>query len=88
MKGRSGGKEKHAAVVASLPAAVELLEFGAGKDLLNDDTIMALRDEYIKAQALVLNARRQAQEIIAQAEGIAETAKKALEVGILAKSSS
>ena len=85
VRGRSGGKEKHDAVVDALPAALELIELGAGKDLLNDATVIALRDEYIKAQALVINAKREAERLVAEAQAIADRARAALEAGILAK---
>lgn len=85
VRGRSGGKEKHDAVVEALPDMVALAEFGAGKDLLNDPAIVALRDEYIRAQALVINARREALRIVDEAEAIADRARAALHQGILAK---
>ena len=84
-KGRGNGKDKHDAVVASLPEMIELLEFGAGRDVLNDAAIMALRDEYIAAQALVINAKREADRIVVEAQAIAERARAALQQGILAK---
>ena len=84
VRGRQGGQAKHDAVVENLPLAVELIELGAGRDVLNDATVIQLRDEYIRAQALVINAKRQAEQLVAEAQAIADRARTALEAGILA----
>lgn len=68
------GAEKKAAVLEVIDDSIELAEFGAGKDLLNDAVIIGLRDDYIAAEANVLNVQR-----------IAQQAKQRLQAGILAK---
>lgn len=53
----ASGKEKKAAVLAAIPNAVELAEFAAEKDLLNDDAIGQLISAAIDAEAAALKAR-------------------------------
>ena len=51
------GAEKKTAVRESLPHAIELIEFGAAKDLLNDEAIQMLIRASIDAEAAALKAR-------------------------------
>ena len=51
------GSEKKQAVVDSIPGAIELVEFGVGRDLLNDPAIMQLVSAVIDAEAAALKAR-------------------------------
>jgi len=80
------GAEKHRAVVEALPESAALAEFATGRDLFNDETLAALRDEFIAAEALVLNARRDAMKLVVDAVAARERVRKLLEAGILAKS--
>lgn len=79
------GPEKKAAVLDHVDEAIELAEFAAGRDVFNDAALLALRDQYIHAEALVLNARRDAARIVSEAVDVALQAKRALEAGLLAK---
>lgn len=85
VRGRGNGAEKHAEVVASIPEALALTELAAGRDLFNDATIAKLRDEYMAAVALGINAKREVERIQAEAQAIIERTRTALEAGILAK---
>lgn len=51
------GRDKKAAVEQSIPHAVELIEFAAEKDLLNDEAIKQLISVSIDAEAAALRAR-------------------------------
>lgn len=51
------GPEKKAAVLAAIPESISLLEFGAGKDVLNDAAVQQLLSVYIDAEAAALKAR-------------------------------
>jgi hypothetical protein len=56
IKGASGA-DKKAAVIASIPAAIDLAEFGAGKDLLNNPAVAQLVGAYIDAEKAAMNAK-------------------------------
>ncbi len=51
------GPEKKQAVLDAIPTSMELIEFAAGKDLLNDPAIMELVSAAIDAEAAVVKAR-------------------------------
>ena len=51
------GSEKKQAVLDSIPTSIELAEFAAGKDLLNDASIQVLISAAIDAEAAALKAR-------------------------------
>lgn len=51
------GPEKKAAVLASIPSAVEMAEFGAGRDVLNDAVIAELMSVYIDAEKVAMKAK-------------------------------
>lgn len=56
------GKDKKAAVLASIPDALEAMEAVAGRDLLNDETIAGLVSAFIDAEALALKTRKALEE--------------------------
>lgn len=51
------GAEKKQAVIESIPTSIELIEFAAGKNILNDPAIMALVSAAVDAEAAALKAR-------------------------------
>ena len=51
------GSEKKQAVIDSIPTSIELVEFAAGRDLLNDPAIAVLVSAAIDAEAAALKAR-------------------------------
>lgn len=51
------GSEKKQAVVDSIPQSMELVEFAAGRDILNDPAIQQLVSAAIDAEAAALKAR-------------------------------
>lgn len=51
------GSEKKQAVLDSIPTSIELAEFAAGKDLLNDVVVAQLVSAAIDAEAAALKAR-------------------------------
>lgn len=51
------GPEKRAAVIAAVPNSIELVEFAAGRDLLNDPAILQLVGATVDAEAAALKAR-------------------------------
>lgn len=51
------GPEKKAAVMEALPDSVHLIEFAAGKDVLNDAAVKELVSAVIDAEASAMKAR-------------------------------
>ena len=51
------GAEKKQAVLAAVPTLIDLAEFAASKDLLNDGAIQQLMGAVIDAEAAALKAR-------------------------------
>jgi hypothetical protein len=51
------GVDKHKAVVASIPEGLQLAELAAGKDLLQDEAIASLINNYIVAEAAAMKAK-------------------------------
>lgn len=51
------GKQKKDAVIESIPEAIELTEFGVGKDLVNDPAIQQLISAYIDAEKVAMKAK-------------------------------
>lgn len=51
------GAEKKAAVLEAIPESVSLIEFAAGRDLLNDPVIASLVSAFIDAEKIALVAR-------------------------------
>lgn len=51
------GRDKKAAVEQSIPNAIELIEFAAERDVLNDEAIKTLISASIDAEAAALKAR-------------------------------
>jgi hypothetical protein len=51
------GADKKKAVVDSLPTAIELVEFAAGKDVLNDPAVLQLVHAAVDAEAAAIKAR-------------------------------
>lgn len=70
IKGGATGAEKKAAVIASIPASVELVDFAAGRDVLNDPAIMALRDAFIDAEKVAMKAKEALQQGILTRAGV------------------
>lgn len=64
------GAEKKQAVIDSIPASIELIEFGAGKNVLNDPAIQELISAAIDAEAAAVKTRHALQAgILAHAGG-------------------
>ena len=57
IKGAAGSTKKQA-VLDSIGTSVALVEFAAGKDLLNDPVIAELVSVYIDAEATAMKAKR------------------------------
>ena len=51
------GSEKKQAVLDAIPSSLELIEFAAGKNILNDPAILQLVGAAIDAEAAALKAR-------------------------------
>ena len=54
---KASGPDKKAAVMAALPESIALVDFAAGKDLLNDHAIAQLVSALVDAEAAVFKAR-------------------------------
>lgn len=51
------GKAKKDAVLESVPEAIAIAEYAAGKDLLNDPVIQELMSAYVDAEAAAMKAK-------------------------------
>ena len=54
---KAAGSDKKKAVMESIPTSIELAEFAAGKDLINDTVIQQLISAAVDAEAAALKAR-------------------------------
>lgn len=53
----ASGPDKKQAVLDALPESLELVEFGAGRDLFNDPVVAGLLSIYIDAEKVAMKAR-------------------------------